>query len=638
MTINIATFSNVSGGNALFKALTHPKTADEGRTLVAALRAAGPVAVYDPLGHAEAFANIYNLKGADIQAVFVQGVEGVGRTLFGCTTHAVTAVAQCRAKVLFVAAFDAQRQVQQIRHLIQDGVKVLTLDSMRLPDSMLTNPRRYLDPLNFATNFALFRDKAGQHSRVASCNYWHGYGAKETGMWLCLFDHAGRVLAQWSQDLPASTASIVIDSAEVRRRFGLAEFEGSLFMHVTHVAGHDVVKYALDTYGDDPRVLSCTHDANSWPSEFYGGLPAPQAGERVVMWIENSLPISIPAGSVGLRRMGVEADTCYLGKDIPPFGTYALDVAELLPDARWPEQIEICAGKYFVRPRYEVFGRQGRRRIAHANVERSDLSYDPNYAKVAAVLGKGYILPAPILPTQRYRTEVLPTPMATCQKELPLAAVMYDATGAEVARHKFGRMPRNEMSLLDVNAFLARANWTLPSGYGHIELIYDLTAGDQIDGWLHGLFRYQSLENGHVAETSFGAHMFNIPVVYKSEPQSYTGYPPGLSTRLFLRVGDAPLDTMCQLIYPTSGSWHPHSTTDLILCNREGVEIAKVAVAIPCSGSLLWRYSEMFDAKTRQTAGHDAYVMIRDVTCRLFGYHGLINPEEAFSFDHMFGF
>jgi hypothetical protein len=65
--------------------------------------------------------------------------------------------------------------------------------------------------------------------------------------------------------------------------------------------------------------------------------------------------------------------------------------------------------------------------------------------------------------------------------------------------------------------------------------------------------------------------------------------PPGLSTLLFLRLGDAPWDSLCQLIYPASGRWHPHSTTDLILCNKEGVEIAKVSVALPCSGSLLWR-------------------------------------------------
>lgn len=638
MTINIATFSNVTGGNALFKALTHPMAADEARTLLAALRAAGPVAVYDPLGYAEAFACIHSLKDVKVEAVFVQRVEDVGRELFDRTAQAVAALAQCPAKTLFVIAFDAQRLLRQILHLIPEDAKVVTLDSMRLPDRMLTNTRRYLDPLNFATNFALFRDKAGHHTRLVTSNYWHGYGAKETVMWLCLFDHEGRVMTQWSLDMPASIGSIVIDSAEVRKRFGLAEFEGSLFMHVIHIAGHDVVKYALDTYGDDPRVLSCTHDANSWPSEFYAGLPAPQDDERVVMWIENSLPIPIPAGNVGLRKMGADKDTRYLQKEIPAFGTYGLDVAELQPGLRWPEQLEVCAGKYFVRPRYEVFKHQGPSRIAHANVERSDLSYDPGYSKVADFLGKGYILPAPILPLRQFRTEVLPTPMATCQQELALAAVIYDANGTEVARHAFGCMPRNEMSLLEVNAFLTQAKAFLPSGCGHVELIYDLAAGERLDGWLHGLFRYHDLANGHIAETSFGAHVFNIPVVYKNEPQSYAGPPPGLSTRLFLRLGDAPWDSMCQLIYPTSGSWHPHSTTELILCNKEGVEIAKCAVAIPCSGSLLWRYSEMFDAKTRQTAGNGAYVMVRDLTCRLFGYHGLLSQEGAFSFDHMFGF
>jgi len=30
--------------------------------------------------------------------------------------------------------------------------------------------------------------------------------------------------------------------------------------------------------------------------------------------------------------------------------------------------------------------------------------------------------------------------------------------------------------------------------------------------------------------------------------------------------------------------------------------------------------------------------MVRDTTCRLFGYHGLIDPEGRFSLDHMFGF
>ena len=31
-------------------------------------------------------------------------------------------------------------------------------------------------------------------------------------------------------------------------------------------------------------------------------------------------------------------------------------------------------------------------------------------------------------------------------------------------------------------------------------------------------------------------------------------------------------------------------------------------------------------------------LIVRDVTCRLFGYHGLLGRDGAFSLDHMFGF
>ena len=40
----------------------------------------------------------------------------------------------------------------------------------------------------------------------------------------------------------------------------------------------------------------------------------------------------------------------------------------------------------------------------------------------------------------------------------------------------------------------------------------------------------------------------------------------------------------------------------------------------------------------RERAGAGAYVIIRDVTCRLFGYHGLVGESGAFSLEHMFGF
>ena len=169
------------------------------------------------------------------------------------------------------------------------------------------------------------------------------------------------------------------------------------------------MKYALDTYGEDPAVLSSTHDANPWPADLYAGLPAPKDGERVVLWIQNSHPVPIPPGAVGLNLMG-SPEIAWLDREVPAFGVCALDTAELLPEAHWPQQIEVHAGKHFVRPRYEVFAANGRSRIAHANVERVDLEPDPRIPELANLMGKGYILPAPVLPAARFRSIVLPTP------------------------------------------------------------------------------------------------------------------------------------------------------------------------------------------------------------------------------------
>jgi hypothetical protein len=171
-----------------------------------------------------------------------------------------------------------------------------------------------------------------------------------------------------------------------------------------------------------------------------------------------------------------------------------------------------------------------------------------------------------------------------------------------------------------------------------VEVIYDFEAGHEVDGWMHGLFRYHDRVSGHAAESSFGSHMFNSVLVYKNEPQSYAGRPPGLTTRLFLRVGQNPYDTLCHLTYPCSTPWHPKSDTALVLTSNRGEEIAKTTVAIPCNGSHHWRVSETFEPKALEAAGEGAYVLIRDTTCRLFGYHGLICGDVSFSLDHMFGF
>ncbi len=63
----------------------------------------------------------------------------------------------------------------------------------------------------------------------------------------------------------------------------------------------------------------------------------------------------------------------------------------------------------------------------------------------------------------------------------------------------------------------------LGQDYGHVELVNDFDVGEETDGWLHALFRYEHKTLPAQAETSFGSHIFNTAVTYKTEPQSYKG-------------------------------------------------------------------------------------------------------------------
>jgi hypothetical protein len=68
------------------------------------------------------------------------------------------------------------------------------------------------------------------------------------------------------------------------------------------------------------------------------------------------------------------------------------------------------------------------------------------------------------------------------------------------------------------------------------------------------------------------------------------------------------------------------------------VPIAEAPVAIACSGSVMVWPHTAFEAATLAAAGPNGYVLVRDPTCRLFGYHGLMDQAGGFSLDHMFGF
>jgi hypothetical protein len=626
--LDIQTFDALRGGNVLYKALAHPLAAEAIASLAAELKIAGKLAVFDPDGVAAALFALHPGMPAPAE-YFVQDVGRLGATLAGIPAQPVTALAGSQAATLLIAAFDAHRMVPRLDALARPGLKIVTLDRARLPDALLTNTRSYLDRLNFATNYAFFRDQDGLSTRLTSANYWAGYGARDVTLWLRLFDAGGAVLAEWRHALPAGPGGFTIDSRDVRARFSLPPFAGQLFIHAINVAGHDVVKYALDTYGtaDEPS-LSVTHDANAWPSDRYAGLPAPNPDEQVLLWVQNSHAAPIPAEAIRLNRMGQD-HTVALGQDVPAFASIAVDVATLLPDLHWPAQIELRTGRHVVRPRYEI-RRAGRTRIAHVNVERADLRPDPGIKTLSNLLGRGYLLPFPVLPPDRFRTILQPNPMAETQASLPIRLDVFAQDGTLSAQRFLGCLPRHHDCGIDLD--------DIATEIGHAELVYDFRDGGDADGWLHGLFRYEDRQTHHAAETSFGAHIFNTAMTYRDEPQSYSGPPPGLSTRLFLKLGDAKRRAFTVLVYAASAAWHPLSTTSLILVDSAGAQIAEHEFRIACGGSAMIFPDEAFSEGALRDAGPHGYVLVRDTTCRLFGYHGLMDDVGGFSLDHMFGF
>lgn len=160
-----------------------------------------------------------------------------------------------------------------------------------------------------------------------------------------------------------------------------------------------------------------------------------------------------------------------------------------------------------VRPRYEVT-RAARTRIAHLNVQRADLQPDPGIAKLdPRFFGRGYLLPFPVPDPARYRTLVVPAPMTESLTSLPVRVDCFDRRGQGGATQFMGNLGRDHASMLDVG--------TLAGGAGHAELVYDFRDGGQADGWLHALIRYEDRASGHVAETSFGAHIFNTAMTYR---------------------------------------------------------------------------------------------------------------------------
>lgn len=627
--LDITTFGP-HGGNVFYKALAHPLAAPAIAELAARL-AGRRIAVYDPdaaAGASRTLAALYPALRPDV--VLTHDSEQVGVSDgFGGVRRAVVDFPHLEADALLALSFEEGKMRARLGALLGSR-DLCTLASARLPEGMLSNPANYLDKQNFATNYAFFRDDKHFSTTLVTANYWSNYGTPRPRYWLRLYGADGAILAEWEEVAAGPGAGVVIDSAKVRARFDLPDFTGQLFVHVIGARGHDVVKYALDVIGKDGEPsLSVTHDANSWPSDRYATLPAPEADENLVVWIQNSHAVPIPAGGISFNRMG-GVESRAVAQEIGPFETVAVDVGALFPDLHWPAQLEMRTGRHVVRPRYEI-AQRGRTRIAHLNVERADLRPDPAIRAMRAEwLGRGFVLPFPILDPARFETFVQPNPMSEALRTLPVRLDLFDAAGEKVGAHFLGNLPRDHSTVVALHDLTDRP--------GHADLVYDFRDGGEADGWLHALMRYRDRQSDHAAETSFGGHLFNTLMTWRNEPQSYSGPPPGLTTRLFLKLGQDGLHSFCHLIHPASIEGTAVSETALHLIAADGEPVAETTIRIPPSGSAVIRPHELFAGAHLEQAGQGGYVLIRDLTCRLFGYHGLEDRKGAFSLDHMFGF
>ena len=432
-----------------------------------------------------------------------------------------------------------------------------------------------------------------------------------------------------------------IDSREVRARFGLGEFAGQLFIHVAGAAGHDVVKYALDTFGDgDGRrtLLSCTHDANAWPADRYAGLPAPAPGERV-----HAVGAEQPRRADPGRRDRAQRDGRRAGRarSTEPIGAVRDAAPSMSPSCcrgSPGRRRSSCAPASTWCARATRSSTAGRRRIAHVNVERTDLKPDPSCRGLGELLGKGYLLPAPILPRGEWQSLAVAdadggSARANCRS--PRSSTTRTATRSPA--HRFGRLPRDASRPRSTSTRVAGRRSA--TGYGHVELVYDFAEGGDGDGWLHALFRYRHRaqrpcrrdqlrraclqHDPHLSRRA--AILFRPPAgpVDAAVPAARRGrlrhaVPPDLSGLAAVAADERDRDHPARRARQRGrahGAWRSRAR-------------ARGCGAI----------TRLFDEATRARAGAGAYAVIRDTTCRLFGYHGLVGRGGAFSLDHMFGF
>ena len=268
MALDIHT-GNKTGGDSVFKAMGHPLTADAMPGLLARLGERGAVALYDPFDQLGVLPYTTSPHSVDAVRAVDRGDRGEAPRP-GSVGFGPSQVESSNASGGDVRCGPPHQPHPPLDPRWYDG-----RESRRGSNfcDLLTNKRKYLDKLNFATNLGFLRDANGRHSRIVTANYWSSYSNQPASIWCRLFDSDGVELATWMDALPGPSGN-----CDRQQGHPVALWPRGLHGHRLHACGGgcraDIVKYALDTYGDAAEELSCTHDANAWPADLYAGLPA----------------------------------------------------------------------------------------------------------------------------------------------------------------------------------------------------------------------------------------------------------------------------------------------------------------------------------------------------------------------------
>ncbi|MHB8484091.1 MAG: hypothetical protein ACYDBV_15450, partial [Nitrospiria bacterium] len=132
--------------------------------------------IYDPEGHLDDMLSMTGLPAP--QTLYVQAIEALHPK-----ASLISNITKDKPSSLLILSFEPEKHLAHMGHLIPQGCKVESLAELRLPQEMISNSKEYLSDLNFSTNYALFREKDGWHTRLKSANCWAKYSAQPFKLW-----------------------------------------------------------------------------------------------------------------------------------------------------------------------------------------------------------------------------------------------------------------------------------------------------------------------------------------------------------------------------------------------------------------------------------------------------------------------